>query len=141
MHKEKFFDIARLEAQKSDFKNFHIGCILVYKGHIIGRGHNSNKTHPCQKKYNKYRKFKKSEKPIKHSLHAEMAALNSVPYPIDKEIDWSHVKVFIYRISKGNSLPFGLARPCPACEAALRDKGIRKIWYTTNSGFAREELY
>lgn len=43
-----------------------------------------------------------------------------------------------YRIRKDQ--PFGLARPCSSCMAAIRDLGIRDIYYTTNDGYAYERL-
>ena len=137
----KFFEMARKEAEKSDFDGFKLGCILSYKKHVIGKGHNSNKTSPKQKKYNRYRQFKKGPKAIKHSLHAEIDSLNSVPYPLAQSVDWSKVDVYIYRISPGKTLGIGMARSCPACRAALQDKGVRHLYYTTDSGFAYEEMF
>ena len=34
----------------------------------------------------------------------------------------------------------GIARPCPSCMAAIRDIGIRDVYYTTDDGFAYERL-
>lgn len=138
----KYFEMARKEAKQSDFNSFHLGCIIVYKGYVLASGHNSNKTNPLQKKYNrKYRDFRKGSKPIVDSLHAEIASLISIPYPIEKNVNWRDVKVYIYRISPGKRLKMGLARPCPSCMAALRDKGVRHLYYTTDDGFAKEELF
>ena len=33
-----------------------------------------------------------------------------------------------------------MARPCPSCMAAIRDLGIRDIYYTTNDGYVYERL-
>lgn len=140
----RMFEMARQEALTSDFAQFHLGCVIVYKKHIIGRGHNSNKTHRIQKKYNRrYRKFNKcgAGKPVKDSVHAEIAALASIPYPIQQNIKWSDVRVYIYRICPGKDLGYGNARCCPACIHAIKDKGIKKIYYSTDSGFAMEELF
>lgn len=138
----RFFELARQEALHSDFARFHLGCIIVYKGRIIGRGSNSDKSDPLQKHYNKERKFNKNGKqPIKHSVHAEIAALKSIPYPIRESIDWNKVKVYIFRICNGKKLGFGLARPCKGCMKALRDKGVRHIYFTTDDGFATEEIF
>lgn len=138
----KMFEKARQVAMTSDFKQFNLGCVIAYKGHIVSTGANSTKTHPTQKKYNKkYRNFKKSEKPIKDSTHAEIMALSSIPYPIEQNINWRDVKVYVYRICRGKRLGQGLARPCPACMAALRDKGIHQIYYSTDDGFAVEKLF
>ena len=138
----RFFELARQEASRSSFDRFHVGCVIVYKGHIIGRGTNSDKTHPLQKKYNKERHFNHNgTKPIKHSVHAEIAALSSIPYPIQENIDWSKVKIYTFRIAPGKKLRQGLSRPCDACLAAIRDRGIRHIYYSTSDGFAREEIF
>lgn len=137
----RFFEFARQEAEKSQFERFHVGCVIVYKGHIIGRGSNSNKTHPVQKKYNKERSFNRNgTKPIVHSMHAEIAALQSIPYPLQQSIDWSKVKVYTFRICPGKKLHQGMSRCCPGCLKAIRDKGIRYIYYTTSTGYAREEI-
>lgn len=138
----EYFDMARKIAQESTFDNFHLGAVIVYKGRVISTGCNSHKSHPMQKKYNKkYRHFNRSSKMINDSIHAEMSCLVNIPKCVDLNLDYSKCKVYIYRISPGKRLQVGLARPCEACMNALRDKGIRKIYYTTDGGFAMEELY
>ena len=137
----KFFEMARKEAEKSDFGTFKLGAVLVFKKHVIGRGHNSNKTSPMQKKYNRYRQFNDSANGIHHSVHAEIAALNSVPYPVAETVNWSDVKIYIYRISKGKDLGMGLSAPCPACRAALRDLGIQHLYYSGDNSFIYERMF
>ena len=58
---ERMFHAAHIEAEKSEYKRFHVGCVITYKHTIIGRGHNSNKSHPMQKEYNQYRNFNNNE--------------------------------------------------------------------------------
>ena len=118
----KYFDLARKAAMNSTYDGFKLGCVMVYKGHVIATGHNS-------------------DKPIRHSKHAEIAALSSIPYPLDQQIDYSRVRVYVFRIAPGLRLGQGISRPCAACTAALRDKGIRDIYYTTDDGFAHERLF
>lgn len=138
----KMFDLARRCATESDYKSFHLGCVISYKGKIIATGHNSNKSNPIQKKYNrKYRTFRYNGKPIHDSLHAEMSALINIPKCIDINLDYSKVKVYIYRICHGKRLSMGKAAPCEACLAALRDKGVRHVYYTDDDGFVYKELY
>ena len=48
------------------------------------------------------------------------------------------MKLYIYRIRKDQ--PYGMARPCPSCMAAIKDIGIKDIYYTTNDGFSYEYL-
>ena len=127
-----YFKKASKIAEVSDFDKINIGCIAVYQGTIIGVGFNTNKTHPIQKKYNRYRKPSDSMLP---KLHAEISCLNQIKH---LDINFSKVKLYIYRIRKDQ--PFGMARPCPSCMAAIRDLGIRNIYYTTNDGYAHEKL-
>lgn len=129
----KYFQKARQAATISDYHKTHIGCVAVYQGNIIGIGCNCNKTHPIQKKYNKYRKPSDSMLP---KLHAEINCINSIKHL--EGINFSKIKLYIYRIRKDQ--PFGLARPCPSCMAAIMDLGIRDIYYTTNDGFAYERM-
>ena len=126
------FDKARQIADISDYNRVHIGCIAVYQGQIIGIGCNCNKTHPTQKLYNRYREQSDSMLP---KLHAEISCLNQIKH---LDINFTKVKLYIYRIRKDQ--PFGLSRPCLSCMAAIKDLGIRDIYYTTNDGYAYEKL-
>jgi len=128
----KYFSKARQTATISDYKNIHIGCVAVYQVNIIGVGCNSNKTHPMQKTYNKYRM--KSEE-LLPKLHAEINCINSIKC---MNINFAKVKLYIYRIRRDQ--PFGLSRPCPSCLAAIRDLGIRDIYYTTDIGYCHEKI-
>ena len=128
----KYFQKAHQIATISDYKKTHVGCVAVYQGQVIGLGCNCNKTHPVQKKYNRYRKPSDSMLP---KLHAEISCLNQIKH---LDINFSKVKLYIYRIRKDQ--PFGMARPCQSCMAAIRDLGVRNIFYTTNDGYAHEKL-
>ena len=128
----RYFDKARQVATISDFNKFHIGCVAVYQGQIIGLGCNCNKTHPTQHYYNRYRRQSDGMLP---KLHAEINCLNQIRH---LDINFSKVKLYIYRIRKDQ--PHGLARPCPSCMAAIKDLGIRNIYYTTNDGYSLEHL-
>jgi len=133
---KQMFAAARKQAVQSDYEDFHIGCVIVYKKHIIGTGFNSDKTHPMQAHYNKYRKFDKTKNGIKHSIHAEIAAINDIPYVVGKKVEWSKVKIYIYR--KCIDKPYGLARPCAGCMQAIKDLGIKHIYYTGEEGYVYE---
>ena len=128
----RYLEKARQVATISDFSKFHIGCVAVYQGQIIGVGFNCNKTHPKQKFYNKYREQSENMLP---KLHAEISCLNQIR---NLDINFAKVKLYIYRIRKDQ--PFGLARPCPSCMAAIKDLGIKEIYYTTNDGYSYEKL-
>lgn len=128
----RYFHKARQVATISDYDKVHIGCVAVYQGQIIGLGCNCNKTHPTQKFYNKYREQSENMIP---KLHAEINCLNQIKH---LDINFSKVRLYIYRIRKDQ--PFGLARPCPSCMAAIKDLGIKNIYFTTNDGYSYEHL-
>lgn len=128
----RYFKKARQVALISDYQKVHIGCVAVYQGNIISIACNTNKTHPMQKYYNRYREESDVMIP---KLHAEINCLNQLKH---LNINFSKVKLYIYRIR--NDRPYGMARPCPSCMAAIRDLGIRDIYYTTNDGYAHERI-
>ena len=128
----RYFKKARQVALISDYQKVHIGCVAVYQGNIISIAYNTNKTHPMQKYYNRYREESDVMIP---KLHAEINCLNQLKH---LNINFSKVKLYIYRIR--NDRPYGMARPCPSCMAAIRDLGIRDIYYTTNDGYVHERI-
>lgn len=130
----KYFSKARQAAMVSDYHHVHIGCVAVYHGNVISVGFNCNKTHPVQKMYNRYRNNEDTND-LLPKLHAEINCLNSINH---LHINFSKVKLYIYRIRKDQ--PYGLSRPCPSCMAAIKDLGIRDIYYTTNNGYVYERI-
>lgn len=134
---KRMFAIAKGEALKSDYNQFKLGCVVVYKKKIISCGHNKDKTHPNQKKYNKYRDFNNVEHIyIKHSVHAEIDAISGIPFLVGKKIDeengWDKVKVYVYRYSKTKTL--ACARPCEACMEMIKSLGIKHVYFTDDYG-------
>lgn len=131
----RWFEQARDEAFKSNFHSAKLGCVLVYKNHILSVGHNQQKTDPIQQRYNRrYRKFTRSGNfytNCGHNIHAEMDAIKNVSYPVAQQVDWKRVDLYVYRIGVGLNNYTGLALPCQACAHALSDIGIRKVYYTT----------
>ena len=124
-----YFNKARDASKLSDYsKNQHIGCVVVYKHHIISVGFNSNKTHPIQKIYNKER-FDEDITP--HSLHAEIMAL--IFLKDRKDIKWNDVDLYTYRENRYGELR--MSKPCKSCMSMIKALGIRRIHYTTNDGF------
>ena len=66
-------------------------------------------------------------------LHAEISCISSIRH---LNINFSKVKLYIYRTRYDQD--HGLARPCPSCMAAIKDLGIKHIYYTTNDGYGYE---
>lgn len=132
------FEMARNVAQQSDFVRTHVGCLITYKGRPVSSGCNSNKTHPMQEKYNKYRNKNHTQNCIP-KIHAEIQALAKLKNDeYEPKYDPRKLAVYVYRIRKDQD--FGMARPCPSCMQAIKDMGIRNIYYTTDSGYAHEVI-
>jgi tRNA(Arg) A34 adenosine deaminase TadA len=68
-------------------------------------------------------------------MHAEIHCLNVIR---NLDINFAKVKLYVYRTRKDQD--FGLSRPCASCIAAIRDLGIRQIYYTTNEGYVFEKI-
>ena len=138
----KYFELAREIAEQSSFPRFHVGCVLVYQNHVLSMASNTEKSDPLQKKYNRYRHFNHTTKGcVNHSGHAEMMALKKVPYPVAQQVDWKKVKCYTYRICPGLPYGMGISRPCRACMTAMRERGIRDFYYSTDMGYAHERIY
>ena len=56
-------------------------------------------------------------------------------YDLEK-MDKSKLSIYIWRGKNGSRM---LSKPCPACQAALKDFGIKNIYYTGNNAFVYEE--
>lgn len=130
----RYFQKARQTAEISDYKRTHVGCVAVYQGNIIGIACNTNKTHPMQKYYNRYR-YHPQTSYFYPKLHAEINCISSIRH---LDINFSKVKLYVYRTRCDQE--YGIARPCPSCMAVIKDLGIRHIYYTTNDGYAYEEV-
>lgn len=52
------------------------------------------------------------------------------------DINFSEVEIYVYRALKSGKR--AKARPCAACMCALKDLGLRKIFYTTDDGYCEE---
>lgn len=112
-----------------------IGCVIAYKGTILAKGWNTDKTHTTQAYYNKWRFQDNGGHYYPSKGHAELTALQKVRY---LDIDFSRVHIYVYRELRNGEL--ALSRPCPSCMAFLKEKGIRHIHYTTDQGFAHEVI-
>lgn len=92
--------------------------IFDKKGRVLSVGKNSYvKTHPKQAKHAKRVGLEE-----KIYLHAEMHAIIKC-----KDIDRAH-KILVTRIDKrGNT---AMAKPCPVCESAIKEAGIKVVEWT-----------
>ena len=133
---DHLFKLAKEESKFADYcgaTDVQIGCVVVYHGTILAKGHNSDKTHTTQKQYNRWRYKQVGVKYLPAKTHSEIDAITKIKY---LDIDFSKVHLYIYR-EFANGAP-AMARPCEACMAAIDALKIKHIHYTTNGGYAYE---
>ena len=109
-----------------------LACMIYKGGNLLASAVNQKKTNPTMKKYNSHVPYRKWG-----YLHAEMAALLQLPWEPGKN-DLKGCTLYVARKRCDGSV--GMARPCAACAAAIKDAGIKKIVYTTSDGYAVEHL-
>ena len=132
----RYFNIAREISKLSPFKKIKLGCVVVYKKDILSVGYNSYKTNPLMKELDKERYDVEEDYNYHcHSLHAEVSALIKIRH---LDIDFKKVIVYTYRESRTGALR--MSRPCKSCAKLIRDLGIRKMCYSTDTGYAEEIL-
>jgi deoxycytidylate deaminase len=104
----RFLRIAKKESLKSHAP-YKLGCVIVQKRKIIGRGYNLYRTDPRMGVgYHQY-------------YHAETKALKEA---LSKGYDVEGATAYIYR--EGGLL----AKPCVNCQRVLRSFGITEFVYT-----------
>lgn len=128
---KKYFMLAKVASELSDYDRIKIGAVIVHKKEVISIGYNHKKSHPRQKELNKYR-FEDKHDRCHHFLHAEMSAIIN-----SHSIDLSNASIYIYRSNKEG---IQICRPCAGCMKAIKEKGIKTIYYTTKDGYCMEEI-
>jgi deoxycytidylate deaminase len=127
---KRIINVAAGLAALSTHPKAHIGAVLVVGRDIISVGVNGRKSHPLQKYYNKFRFLDDN---AHHLMHAELEALVR-----GRAMIRSNATMYIYRLLRTGEQ--GMCRPCGGCMRALSDYKIGNIVYSTNNGFAHEEL-
>ena len=132
----EFFKVAKKCAETSNYNgasSARIGAVAVFRRSVIAQGRNQDKTHPLQQQYNIYRYNVNGNHYYPSKMHAEMEIISKIRY---LDINFNEVEIYVYRETKDGRK--ALARPCAACTKALRDLGIKKVYYTTNDGYCEE---
>ena len=128
----KLFNLARAVAQTSTHDKARIGAVIIVGKDIVSVGVNGNKSHPLQKLYNKYRFDDDRARCLKH---AEIdAIIKAKRDPLNDD----GAAIYIYRELRTGVQ--GMCRPCAGCMRALSDYNIKSIFFSTEHGFAHEEI-
>lgn len=113
-------NLARKHFKKLPSKKKKVVACFMDGGTII-MASNQKKTNPHAARLN-YRNC---------HMHAEFSVLRQVR-------DAKNGTLYVYRENQGGVI--SLARPCNECMVYIREKGVRKIVYSTNQGWAKERI-
>jgi deoxycytidylate deaminase len=128
----QYFDVATALAKVSPHNKAQLGAVIVKDRVVLSATTNVHKSHPMQMRYNVFRKMQGDNH--QHHLHAEMHAI--IRTQNKKELRGA--TIYVSRVCQDRE--YGMARPCKACERALIDYGIKRIYYTTERGYGCEEI-
>lgn len=117
------------------YARIKVVSFLIYKNKILSFGVNSEKTSLYQYKIRRRTKINDNDF-VYDKTHAEIAAIKKIHPSFN---NWEHVEIFIISKKKDNS--FRLARPCPICERAIKDLGIKKVYYTNSYNGVTKEIF
>ena len=104
-----------------------MAACLVKGNRWISVGINRMKSDPFQAKY------AKNKEAI--YLHAEIHCIKNALKEIDVD-EFRNSTLYITRVKRAdesNKLQWGLAKPCPGCQRAITEFGIKNVVYTTNA--------
>jgi deoxycytidylate deaminase len=102
-------------AETSTYGRFRLGAIIAKKNKIVSMGTNQKKSHPLQAKY--------ATRPhLEAWLHAEIHSLS-----LARVEDLLDADIYVSRILKNGTL--GNSRPCSGCLKAIKDYGLRGMYF------------
>ena len=125
----KWLNHAKKFSLMSDFGRVKLGAVIIYKGRIVSYGYNTTKGNPIQYRYNKYNNMYYWAA----MQHAEIMALNKIKF---SNYNKKKLSIFVFRQYKNGD--WAIAKPCKACERAIKDFGIENVYYTRNKGYVYE---
>ena len=103
------------EASQSDYI-IRVGAVLFNKKKIVASGYNqAQRNLPWWKVAPEHQRWP-------NSLHAEVAAI------LAARSDVRGASVLVVRMNKQNQ--FRQSKPCPHCMGILRERGIKKVFYS-----------
>jgi tRNA(Arg) A34 adenosine deaminase TadA len=123
---DKGFFQQAIDVAKTSPSKKKVGCLLLNRGKVVQVATNlERKSHPIQAKFAK--RVGLGEKIF---LHAEISALIKCRQNSDA--------IVVARVNPQGKLR--MAKPCPICELAIRESGIREVYYSTNNGFCFQQF-
>lgn len=124
---QRFYQKAKEVSKTSTHWKTRIGAVIVNGNYIVSDGRNREKSHPIQYRYDRQMDYHTDG----GKLHAEIDALIS-----SGRVDLTGADIYVYREDKNGHI--ANCRPCVSCSQALKDAGVRHVYYTTREGYKYE---
>lgn len=110
-----------LEYEYDDELEYYLCAIIIKGGNVLSIGHNKKATNGFVEHY---ADVARGIRDYCMSTHAELDAIHNGR----SKSDLRGAKIYVVRILPSGGV--GMARPCPICQCALHNYGIRKAYYT-----------
>lgn len=118
--------VLAIDNDVNSYRSRHAAALL-YKNNVISYGVNENKTHPFQAQYGR------NEECL--FWHAETRAIHNALRSNSKEVI-KNSSIYVSRAKMkndaGNPYVLGLSKPCEGCMKAIKEFGIKNIFYTND---------
>lgn len=115
----RFLKLAKELADTSTYGIFRHGAVLTSGSCILGLGVNNDKYCSIGAKYRSYHKGIST-------YHAEIGAVINIPRHVTKGCT-----IYVARTSKFDGT-MRMSKPCPMCEAILRERGVKRVFYSVD---------
>ena len=113
-NKMRYIDLADKVSRLSNYR-VKVGAVIVKNGKVVGVGF--NKTFG-------YDKLIKYAGKVVRSIHAELMAI------LHADTDLEGAEIFV--VSRKKDGKYRLSKPCSVCMAVIIEKGIKRVYFTTN---------
>lgn len=131
-HKKVNVDIlntlSKVAEANEEYPRARLAAAIVKGNRIISIGINRKKTHPLQKKFSKH--------PEAVFLHAEIHAIKNSLRELSVD-ELKNTTMYIVRVKQPRThtdpYVWALAKPCPGCERAILEFGIKNVVYTEDN--------
>jgi len=117
--KERGMRAAIKAARLSQFYAHRVGAALFNGPHLIALGYNRHKSHPQNTCFTQHAEF--------NSLLKKRTLADSTRGPKSRNLT-----MYVARLTRTDKI--SLSRPCDKCQRALRDAGIKTVYYTNYKG-------
>ena len=117
---KRFFELAKNIAHGSSYDKLRHGAVLVRGGSVINAACNKDKFSSFGSRFRA-----PDTGPGTH--HAELGCVLGISREVTSGAD-----IYVCRVNKKNE--FRLSKPCQMCHDILKHVGVKRVYYTTDSG-------